>query len=60
MRHQILSLPLNEDCVARLSELPMIHRDPFDRMLICQALTYNLTIATVDDQIRAYDVPAMQ
>lgn len=33
-----------------------IQRDPFDRMLICQALQNGLTIATVDPAVRAYPV----
>src|ERR1700739_2498706 len=36
-RHLISSLSLNEASVAQLAKLPPIHRDPFDRMLICQA-----------------------
>jgi PIN domain nuclease of toxin-antitoxin system len=54
--HQITSLPIDEDSVAQLIHLPLLHRDPFDRMLICQALQHQLTIATVDSAIRAYDV----
>jgi PIN domain nuclease of toxin-antitoxin system len=56
-RHQIQSLVLDEPSVAELAQLPPIHRDPFDRMLICQALRHGLTIATVDEAIRAYPVP---
>lgn len=58
-RHRIASLPLEEDSVARLQQLPPLHRDPFDRMLICQALTGNFTLLTVDDKIRAYPVQVM-
>jgi PIN domain nuclease of toxin-antitoxin system len=54
--HQIMSLPLDENSVAQLSRLPSLHRDPFDRMLICQSLQHGLTIATVDTAIRAYSV----
>jgi PIN domain nuclease of toxin-antitoxin system len=49
-------LPLDEPSTARLAELPDLHRDPFDRMLICQALQHGLTLATVDPAIRAYPV----
>ena len=55
-RHMIDSLPLDEASVSQLSNLPPLHRDPFDRMLICQALEHDLSIVTVDDQIRAYPV----
>ncbi|MEL6775766.1 MAG: type II toxin-antitoxin system VapC family toxin [Cyanobacteria bacterium J06597_16] len=57
--HQITSLPLDENSVAKLAKLPPIHRDPFDRMLICQALQNDLTIATVDQAICAYPVDLM-
>jgi len=58
-RHQIASLPLDEASVSQLAHLPQIHRDPFDRMLICQALEHGLTIVTVDDAIYKYPVPVL-
>ena len=57
--HQIASLDLNENSVLQLAKLPPLHRDPFDRMLICQALQNGLTIATVDAAVRAYPVSVM-
>ena len=57
--HQIVSLALDESSVAQLANLPLLHRDPFDRMLICQALQNGLTIATVDAAVRAYSVSVM-
>ncbi|MGB3293607.1 MAG: type II toxin-antitoxin system VapC family toxin [Phormidesmis sp.] len=57
--HQIASLDLNENSVLQLAKLPPLHRDPFDRMLICQALQNGLTIATVDTAVRAYPVSVM-
>jgi PIN domain nuclease of toxin-antitoxin system len=57
--HQIVSLSLDESSVAQLAKLPPLHRDPFDRMLICQALENGLTIATVDGAIPAYSVSVM-
>ena len=54
--HQINSLSIDEASVIQLINLPLLHRDPFDRMLICQALQHGLMIATVDSAIRAYDV----
>lgn len=58
-RHQIASLALDESSVAQLAKLPFLHRDPFDRILICQALHHNLTIATVDAIIRTYSVSVL-
>lgn len=37
-------------------ELPEIHRDPFDRMLVAQAMAETLPIITTDDSIARYDV----
>jgi PIN domain nuclease of toxin-antitoxin system len=57
--HQIASLSLDERSVMQLAKMPPLHRDPFDRMLICQALQNGLTIATVDSAVRAYPVSVM-
>jgi PIN domain nuclease of toxin-antitoxin system len=54
--HQIISLALDENSVVQLAQLPPLHRDPFDRMLICQALQNALIIATVDSAVRVYPV----
>jgi PIN domain nuclease of toxin-antitoxin system len=53
-RHRITSLPLDEASVRQLANLAPFHRDPFDRMLVCQALEHDMIIVTVDDAIRAY------
>lgn len=55
-RHLITSLSLDEVSVSQLGKLPNIHRDPFDRMLICQALAHDLTLMTLDDTVRAYPI----
>ena len=53
-RHRVSSLDLDEASVANLARLPPIHRDPFDRMPVCQAISHDLTIVTVDDAVCAY------
>ena len=55
-RHKITSLSLDEASVSQLVHLPPIHRDPFDRMLVCQAMAHGLTLVTVDDVICKYPV----
>ena len=52
-------LPLTSRHAAALVELPMLHRDPFDRMLIAQARVEALTFVTADPRCRAYDVPVL-
>lgn len=58
-RHLISSLALDEASVSQLAKLPTFHRDPFDRMLICQALEHGLTIGTMDNSIRADPVAVL-
>lgn len=55
-RHGIAGLPLDELSTLQLPRLPLLHRDPFDRMLVCQALAGGLTILTPDEGIRRYPV----
>lgn len=42
--------------VARVAELPQHHRDPFDRLIIAQALLHECTVVTSDTQFAAYGV----
>lgn len=51
-----LPLPITLAHCEALMSLPPIHRDPFDRMLVGQAMTEGLTIVTKNPAIAAYDV----
>ena len=55
-KHFITPLALDEAAVAQLGGLPALHRDPFDRMLVCQAQAHGLTLASSDPVIRQYRV----
>src|SRR5262245_18525312 len=57
--HGISSLPIDEGAMPHLAGLPPLHRDPFDRLLIAQALQHGLTVATVDPAVMAYAVPLL-
>ena len=57
--HGIAPLPIDEGAMTHLAGLPALHRDPFDRLLIAQALQHGLTIATVDADVAAYPVPRL-
>ena len=52
--HGIDSLPLDEESVLQAARLPQVHRDPFDRMLVCQAIAHGLAILTPDPLIADY------
>jgi PIN domain nuclease of toxin-antitoxin system len=58
--HQIKSLPISESSLKYLVSLPHLHRDPFDRILISQALNHNLTIVTLDQAIKNYSAPFLK
>lgn len=55
-KHGIGSLPLSEEAALHAARLPRAHSDPFDRMLICQAIFHGLPILTPDPQIAQYPV----
>jgi PIN domain nuclease of toxin-antitoxin system len=51
------ALPITLAHTRRLPELPELHRDPFDRMLVCQALEEGLTLVTHDPLLAGYPAP---
>jgi len=52
----VAALAVDEDASFHLMRLPRLHRDPFDRMLICQAIAHGLFIVTPDPLITQYPV----
>jgi len=52
-------LPIRFPEIDRVEALPSLHRDPFDRMLICQALQYGYTLMTADEKVLGYQAPVM-
>jgi PIN domain nuclease of toxin-antitoxin system len=56
---EIRVLPLVFADAAQYLSLPLHHRDPFDRMLIAQAMTNSLAIASADPAFDAYPIQRM-
>ena len=52
-------LPLDAEHGPAVGALPLLHRDPFDRLLIAQATAEDLAIVTADRRIAAYPVPTV-
>lgn len=52
----LILLPILMEHLAPLATLPLHHRDPFDRLLIVQAMVENMPIVSVDATFDAYDV----
>lgn len=53
------ALLLDEESALHLTRLPYLHRDPFDRVLICQAIVHGLILLTPDEQIARYPVRSL-
>ena len=51
---QLHLLPFTADHALGMFDLPLHHRDPFDRQIIAQALTENIPVVTCDEQFRLY------
>jgi PIN domain nuclease of toxin-antitoxin system len=49
-------LPMNPEHLPGFIDLPPLHKDPFDRLLIAQARYEGMAILTADEEIRKYDV----
>lgn len=52
----VTGLAVRHDHALAVSKLPKHHRNPFDRLLIAQALIEGATLVTADEQFRPYDV----
>jgi PIN domain nuclease of toxin-antitoxin system len=53
-RYGFAALPMDEESALHVIKLPPLHADPFDRMLVSQAIVHGLTIVTPDPQITRY------
>ena len=54
--HGFLELPITGAHARQVGLLPLLHRDPFDRMLAAQALAENLTLVTADRELAQYPI----
>jgi PIN domain nuclease of toxin-antitoxin system len=55
-RNGVDALPISEQDALHLGKLPKVHQDPFDRMLVCQAIANQACIVTPDPLIARYPV----
>jgi PIN domain nuclease of toxin-antitoxin system len=58
-RNALEVLPVNLEHALRLDSLPSLHKDPFDRLLVVQALVEDCSIVTHDRAIAQYPVPVI-
>ncbi|MGL5851158.1 MAG: type II toxin-antitoxin system VapC family toxin [Phycicoccus sp.] len=52
----VRTLGLSPDHGLAVADLPVHHRDPFDRLIIAQAMTERLTVVTADARFQAYGI----
>ena len=53
-KHLIKTLTITEDSITQLLKLPLLHKDPFDRLIMAQSLQHDLIVMTEDKLILAY------
>ena len=58
-RYGFLPLPIDEASALHVGKLPRLHADPFDRMLVSQAIVHGLTIVTPDPLVTQYPARTM-
>jgi PIN domain nuclease of toxin-antitoxin system len=58
-RRGMMPLPFDEESALHVSRLPVLHRDPFDRMLVSQAIVHGLVILTPDHLVSQYPARTM-
>lgn len=56
---RFIELPINARHAIAAGSLPLLHRDPFDRMIAAQANVEGLVVITADQHIAAYGVPVL-
>ena len=49
-------LPIEKEYLSRLTDMPFIHKDPFDRIIIATSMVEEMSIITIDENIQKYDV----
>ncbi len=54
--NNFLELPITIEHSQRLYRLPLHHQDPFDRMMVAQAMSEDLILMTRDSQIASYEI----
>jgi PIN domain nuclease of toxin-antitoxin system len=53
-------LPVRLEHVAETEQLPRLHKDPFDHLLVAQAIVEGLVLVTHDDVVARYPVPVFR
>lgn len=55
-----IELPITSEHGVRVASLPRLHKDPFDRILLAQALTEGMILITTDERLAKYPGPVQK
>jgi len=55
-RSGVAALPVDEESALLVGRLPRLHADPFDRILVAQAIVHGMVIVTPDEAIAKYGI----
>lgn len=55
--HGYIELPVTGEHAVHVDILPTLHKDPFDRILVAQAIVERITLLTADEQLARYGAP---
>jgi PIN domain nuclease of toxin-antitoxin system len=58
-RKGVRGLSITDTHAAAVADLPMHHKDPFDRLLVAQAMAEGMSILSKDEILHRYDVPVV-
>ena len=58
--YRVRELVLDQRYLPTLRRLPLLHRDPFDRMMVAQAIVEDMVLVTGDRRLWDYPVPVLQ
>jgi len=53
-KYNFMELPMTGDCIQAYLELPNLHKDPFDHMLLAQAISFPMRLITGDALLADY------
>jgi PIN domain nuclease of toxin-antitoxin system len=55
-KNEFILLEVDPEHIKAVADLPFLHRDPFDRMLVAQAMAEDMVIMTADVNILKYEI----
>jgi PIN domain nuclease of toxin-antitoxin system len=58
--YRLTTVAIDLKSIWRLGKLPLIHRDPFDRLLVAQAIHWGVPLVSADEEMKRYPVDVIE